>query len=310
MQAETDQEESVYHDITHDYYHHHHHHHHHDTYSYSDNYSFHQVYEKMASSTLEEEEDNKKSQAYPLLSVQYAQLQQRLAHCATQIAADMKHHPTRTSSLLLSFTLLICWSWSPLGHYYDPHDNGSLMQNHRNVRHAMTSSRYSHLEVAYNFKIDDLPVEHWCLFGPDECPCEDPTHGQDRHEYPAWTQAHDKNVAKLASQDSADIVFVGDETVQSWDGMWFNQRCPQSNEIVGHWNRTFGKGRSEKHMKGTTLGISGDRVSDGFCVMLVSNEFPAMLCVSDTIISFPIVLDHTRTVAVTKWRNAHGSFEC
>ena len=122
---------------------------------------------------------------------------------------------------------------------------------------------------------------NWCLWSNNasqqeqalqhHCPCEDPTHGTDRHEFAGWTQAHQANLAKLQYNNKtikdkddnnrrADIVFVGDETVQAWDGMWFNQRCPQSQQIVPHWNRTFGEGRSEPNLKGLALGLSGDRV--------------------------------------------------
>ena len=228
---------------------------HQDDYSYNDQYSF-----KRVSSTISEQEDNKKEQLYPLLTVQYAQFEQRLKYCWTELQVNTKRSPAKSMALLFSFAVLCCWSWSPLGRYYP--EDGMLMQSHRNVRHAMKSGEYSQLEVAYNFRMDDIHTEHWCLFGTDhQCPCEDPTHGDDRHEFPAWTQPHDKNVQKVAdaSPNAADIVFIGDETVQSWEGMWFNRRCPQSKEIVGHWNRTFGA--PDAAMKGMTLGISGDRVS-------------------------------------------------
>ena len=161
---------------------------------------------------------------------------------------------------------------------------GTVVLSRRNSRRI---DLFSPLEVDYNFRMERLlDEERWCLTTMNSssststlCECEDPTRPEHRFQYgAAWIDPHHRNVRKLhhaaallnqQQHDTPpiDVVFVGDETVQSWDGKWFNNRCPQSREIVTHWNRTFGGGtgtagttNNSTRLRGMALGISGDRV--------------------------------------------------
>ncbi|CAB9497921.1 Platelet-activating factor acetylhydrolase IB subunit gamma [Seminavis robusta] len=198
-----------------------------------------------------------KSKERNLASVRqhYVHVEERLSHGMTLVKRSVEQSPRVTLFLVLSLTFLIQWTWSPFA-----------QRDRHMIRHAMIKGDYSRLDVSYNFRIDEMEPQHWCLFGTDQqCPCEDPTHGEDRAEYKAWTGPHHRNVNKLKEaterKEEVDVVFIGDETVQSWEGMWFNHRCPQSQEIVGHWNRTFGAVNSPDSIKGMHLGISGDRIT-------------------------------------------------
>ena len=164
-------------------------------------------------------------------------------------------------ALTMTFLFLTTFSWAPWNH------RDAVLSSQ--VRHAMIPHSYSPLEVDYNFKIAEMETQHWCLFGNDQqCPCEDPTHGEHRGEFAAWVEPHERNVDLVATVSKAiktnpiDVVFIGDEMVQSWTGKWFNQRCPSNVEILAHWNRTFGEWKpANERIRALRLGISGDRVS-------------------------------------------------
>lgn len=155
------------------------------------------------------------------------------------------------SGCLVVFILLIKW-WSPWTSWY----NAKYSQ-----RNYMTHD-YSNLENDFNFKA--AQIDHWCLFGGDDrCYCEDPMEGVPRTEVPGWTEAHNRNkhlvdVAIDSTGGDLDVVFIGDQTVQSWDGLWLQKQAPDGPKIASYWNATF---QGKDSLQGLALGIYGDRVS-------------------------------------------------
>jgi hypothetical protein len=93
---------------------------------------------------------------------------------------------------------------------------------------------------------------------------KDPTEPIDRSEVKGWADAHNRNkllvtqaIGRFGS-DGIDVVFMGDQTVQSWDGRWLNRMAPEGGKIAAFFNHTF---NSDSVFQGVALGIYGDRVS-------------------------------------------------
>ena len=98
-------------------------------------------------------------------------------------------------------------------------------------------------------------------------PTSDPTEPMDRSEVKGWLNAHKRN-QWLATQavgslgpGGVDVVFLGDQTVQAWDGLWLDRMAPEGNQVAAYFNRTFRSKDSD--FQGVALGIYGDRVSIG-----------------------------------------------
>lgn len=218
------------------------------------------LYDELHAEVYEEEKDHSVSllSDHLLLLRRWQVLEQGMRRSMSQAKLQVERSPRTALGLAcLSLVLLTMPGQGP------------SEQMIRNERHAMVTGDYSSLEVDYNFRMGDIDPQHWCLFGTDnQCSCEDPTHGESRDQYPGWVQPHQKNVEMLQGithqinlkTHPVDVVFFGDETVQSWDGMWFNQRCPHYKEIMGHWNRTFGM-QLPNPIRSIKLGLSGDRIT-------------------------------------------------
>ena len=58
-----------------------------------------------------------------------------------------------------------------------------------------------------------------------------------------------------------DVVFLGEQTIQAWDGLWLDRPAPEGAKIAYAFNQTFNN-PSGAGIKGLPLGIYGDRVSD------------------------------------------------
>jgi len=144
------------------------------------------------------------------------------------------------------------------------------VENAQFARNSMTED-YSAIEDRFSERISK--IDHWCLFGGnDKCYCEDPTDGQAREEVKGWTEAHKRNkllvntaIGKLAG--AVDVVFIGDQTVQAWDGKWLHRPAPEGRRIAAYWNETFND-PAKSTFQGLALGIYGDRVSSFMFVLL------------------------------------------
>jgi hypothetical protein len=87
----------------------------------------------------------------------------------------------------------------------------------------------------------------------------------DRTEVKGWVNAHNRNkwlvtqaIGSLGTSGT-DVVFVGDQTVQAWDGRWLDRMAPEGNRIANYFNQTFRN--KDSAFQGLALGIYGDRVS-------------------------------------------------
>lgn len=131
------------------------------------------------------------------------------------------------------------------------------------TRNYMTAD-YSALED--NFSLQISQVDHWCLFGgSDKCTCNDPTEAESRIERNGWGEAHSRNKEKVQAaidDGGVDVVFLGDQTIQAWDGRWLSRPAPEGMKIAYAFNKTFST-PSGSGIKGLPLGIYGDRVSAG-----------------------------------------------
>lgn len=96
--------------------------------------------------------------------------------------------------------------------------------------------------------------------GDNNCRCDDPTEPLSREEVRGWTKAHSLNKKAAASYSDWDVVLLGDEFVQEYQGKAVNKPVPSLKTVNKYWNSTFtfyGGGDVE----GLALGISGDSVS-------------------------------------------------
>jgi len=77
-----------------------------------------------------------------------------------------------------------------------------------------------------------------------------------------WSAAHARNkrlVQDAIRDGGVDVVFLGDQTVQAWDGMWLDRPAPDGRKIAFFFNQTFHN--PDRSIQGLPLGIYGDRVS-------------------------------------------------
>ena len=127
----------------------------------------------------------------------------------------------------------------------------------------MILSRLFPGRVKNDFNFKTAQIDHWCLFGGDDrCYCEDPTEGSSRGDVPGWAAAHNRNkelVEGAMEREKIDVIFFGDQNVQTWDGRWLNKPAPEGQKIALQFNDTFNSEKAE--LNGLALGIYGDRVS-------------------------------------------------
>jgi hypothetical protein len=129
----------------------------------------------------------------------------------------------------------------------------NIMPSHRH-RHEL-SHDYSNIDSHYNFRA--AQIDHWCLFGgDDQCSCEDFTEPVAREYMKGWLDAHEANkvLAYNGRGKDYDVVFLGDETTEIWNGRILNLPVslnPNGKVISDFFQKTF---------DGVALGISGDSV--------------------------------------------------
>ncbi|CAB9508783.1 Platelet-activating factor acetylhydrolase IB subunit gamma [Seminavis robusta] len=151
-----------------------------------------------------------------------------------------------------AFLTFLLYKWAPF--------SGSAAS----MRNYMTHD-YTALED--NFNLQTAQVDHWCLFGGDDkCYCEDPTEAQSRSEVHGWSNSHKRNkwivteaIGKYGAKN-IDVVFFGDQTVQSWDGLWLDRQAPEGKQISAYFNKTFQS--KDSLFTGVPLGIYGDRLNN------------------------------------------------
>jgi hypothetical protein len=128
------------------------------------------------------------------------------------------------------------------------------------VRNSM-SHHYAQIDVDYNFKA--AKIDHWCLFGGDEdCNCEAFTDPISREEKKGWLAAHTANKRRIDENIDYDVVFLGDDTTEMWNGMFLNVPVysnPNGKAIHDYWNKTFTRDGGGE-LDGLALGIAEDTV--------------------------------------------------
>lgn len=97
----------------------------------------------------------------------------------------------------------------------------------------------------------------------DACLCEDFTDPVPRMERKGWREAHEANqVLAAAANKEYDVVFLGDDTVEMWNGRALNVPAnvnPNGRAINQYFNKTFTKAGGGQ-IEGLALGIYGDSV--------------------------------------------------
>lgn len=101
--------------------------------------------------------------------------------------------------------------------------------------------------------------------GDDDCDCEDPTEPNPRDDAKGWMDNHLQNKEKaeavVASGAGVDVVFLGDQFVQAWDGHFMNRKIVGADDIQLHFRETFSRA-SGGMVDGMALGIAGDTTSN------------------------------------------------
>lgn len=103
-----------------------------------------------------------------------------------------------------------------------------------------------------------------CFHGGDhDCACEDPTEPVDRENERYWMENHDKNKQKAyeAAEMGVDVVFLGDQFVQAWDGHFMNRRIVGADVIQTKFRETFSRAGGGL-VDGLALGIAGDTTAN------------------------------------------------
>lgn len=96
--------------------------------------------------------------------------------------------------------------------------------------------------------------------GDTDCLCDDFSEPISREEFKGWLAAHEANKQRITQNTKYDVVFLGDETTEGWNGRWMNMPIPrESKQILNYWNKTFTK-EGGGNLEGLALGIAGDSV--------------------------------------------------
>lgn len=129
---------------------------------------------------------------------------------------------------------------------------------HPLARHQLHHHYSDQVDREYNFKASQL--DHWCLFGGDDvCTCDDFTEPTSRAEVPGWLEAHEANKNRMDTSIFYDVVFVGDDVVEQWNGNWLNKLAPDGKGIKAYFDSTFST-ENGGNFDGLALGIAGDSV--------------------------------------------------
>jgi hypothetical protein len=96
--------------------------------------------------------------------------------------------------------------------------------------------------------------------GDTHCRCDDFSEPVSREEFKAWLPTHEANKDRIKRGINYDVVFLGDETTEGWNGKHLNMPIPnESRRIQKYWNETFTKDGGGD-FEGLALGIAGDSV--------------------------------------------------
>jgi hypothetical protein len=142
----------------------------------------------------------------------------------------------------------------------------------RGVYEPKVEHDFSDLKDLYELK--KAEIDHWCLGGGNECACNDPTEAQANDALPGWTKAHkmNKELADSVASRKLDVVFLGDDTTEEWNGRWMGESPSENSTSLMYtvitedlfrinrlWKRTFTTTGGGK-LDGLALGIYGDTV--------------------------------------------------
>lgn len=115
-------------------------------------------------------------------------------------------------------------------------------------------------------------VDHWCLWGGDNvCKCDDFTTPLSREEKKGWVQTHFRNTQRIDGTKEYDVVFIGDEVVEGWNGEWLGKTgIPSADafQTKDYFTKAFTR-EGGGEFEGLALGVMGDVVSLLFGYLLV-----------------------------------------
>jgi hypothetical protein len=133
------------------------------------------------------------------------------------------------------------------------------------TRRPVTRNRLHHdyTAIAQNYNFKASQMDHWCLFGSDDaCACDDFNDPISHEELHGWLQAHEANKALIQTKIEYDVVFLGDETTEIWNGRFANLpvvQNPNGKKIQQYFKQTFTKAAGGA-FDGLALGIQDDTV--------------------------------------------------
>eukprot|EP00538_Stauroneis_constricta_P004633 CAMPEP_0119557706 /NCGR_PEP_ID=MMETSP1352-20130426/9283_1 /TAXON_ID=265584 /ORGANISM="Stauroneis constricta, Strain CCMP1120" /LENGTH=453 /DNA_ID=CAMNT_0007604847 /DNA_START=45 /DNA_END=1406 /DNA_ORIENTATION=+ len=112
------------------------------------------------------------------------------------------------------------------------------------------------------YQLRTAKIDHWCLMGGDDCPCQDPTEPYPRDNSDAWLAQHSHNKEKAVNKatKSLDVVFYGDEIVDAWSGSHTSQFVSASL-VQSYFNDNFHKTQTGG-FDAIVLGSSGDTIGN------------------------------------------------
>ena len=98
--------------------------------------------------------------------------------------------------------------------------------------------------------------------GDDDCKCDDPTLPISNERTKGWIKAH--NLNKLLLEPSSvlsglDVVIVGDESVEEWNGRWFGTPMDKYKEAKTYFDENFNRTKGGK-VNGLAWGVAKDTV--------------------------------------------------
>jgi hypothetical protein len=119
--------------------------------------------------------------------------------------------------------------------------------------------------------------------GDTDCKCDDFSEPVSREEFKGFMAAHEANKARIKPDVRYDVVFLGDETTEGWNGRLLNLPTPGGRKTQKYWNETF-TSDGGGDIEGLALGIAGDSVR--FSIHLFAVKSFWLLQASDSHKSF------------------------
>jgi hypothetical protein len=143
--------------------------------------------------------------------------------------------------------------------------------------------------------------------------CDDFSEPVSREEFKGFMVAHEANKRRIQPDVKYDVVFLGDETTEGWNGKLLGLPFPGGKKIQKFWDETF-TSDGGGDIEGLALGIAGDSVRrfmfavKSFCLLEALDSYN-LSCYFHVCIL--LQLGSQPTLAATAWRiTTHTQAEC